>query len=84
MEVAVKWSGKEYIIKLDAEAKVEDLKRRLAEETHVLPKKQKVRASARLWHPPCAFHPNLLKLLAHCPPIPPTLALAFHSTKYLF
>jgi len=38
----VKWSGKEYKIELDAEAKVHDLKRRLAEETNVLPKKQKL------------------------------------------
>lgn len=42
MEICVKWSGKEYTVEVPADAKVSDLKHRLAEETHVQPKRQKL------------------------------------------
>jgi hypothetical protein len=43
MELCVKWAGKEYVVSLGADARVSDLKRELAEQTRVQPKRQKVR-----------------------------------------
>ncbi|KAK3275812.1 hypothetical protein CYMTET_16074, partial [Cymbomonas tetramitiformis] len=42
MEVCVKWSGKEFKVLVPPEATVLDLKKRIAEDTNVQPKRQKL------------------------------------------
>lgn len=42
VSVCIKWSGKEFTVNCGSDETVEDLKRKLAEQTQVQPKRQKL------------------------------------------